>query len=369
MLGAFFLLLFAACPSSTPQPNKPGTTEVARVPLAKAMQANAQGKLHYRQEHFEAAVQKYREATAIDPDMLSARLNLACGLSRLNRYAEATEFVVQLIQKNCIPWFREVFESADLAILRNTPFWKKVIRAQEESYRERGRQVREGVLFVARIRPPVHVKGEGTLVIRPHQEIFAYLPESGRYVQATAEDGGVLAFATTRKNYRFAYILGGKALRSAGAKPLLRGLSLRMVNTATMQPSASVPLPGDIETLSFVFSPSGIVELELVNGKQQRLKMQFDGERLETVDRLVTPAAIPKTVLTGDGVTANRLEVDTQHCPFTLIVKRAKTGEPAIQVHAKKQNPFFLSTSYGAGIWGLPFPTESTEPQIESISR
>lgn len=368
MQSCFLALIFAVCPSSTPQPDQPGTAEVTRIPLAKAMKANAEGKLLYRQEQFEEAVQKYREALAIDPEMLSAQLNLACGLSRLHRYAEATEFVIQLIRRSCIPWFREIFESADLAILRDTPSWEKVMLAQKESCRDRGRRVRDGVLFVARIRPPVHVKGEGTLVLRQYQEVFVYLPESGRYLQATAEDGRVLALATSRDNYRFAYVLGGKILRSAGTKPLLRDLALRMVDTATMQPSVQVPLPGDIEKLSFVLSPSGIVELELVDNQHQLIQMQFDGERLEIVERLATPRAIPRTVLTGDGVAANRLDVKTQRCPFTLLVTDSKNGVPNVQVHAKKQSPFFFSTSYGAGIFGLPFPTGSTEEPNKSKS-
>lgn len=369
MFGAFLPLLLAVCPLSAPQPNQPGTAEIIRIPLGKAMEANTEGKRLYRQENFEEAIQKYRLALAIDPEMRSAQLNLACALSRLDRYAEATEQVVELIRHSCIPWFREVFASADLAILRNTPFWKKILKVEEESCRIQGKRVREGILFVARTRPAVHMNGVGTFVIRTFQEIFSYLPESGRFVQATAEDGRVLAWAASRDGNRFAYVLGGKMIRRPNTKPLLRDLSVRLVNSATLRPSTSVALPEDIETLSLSFSPGGSLELELVNGKQQMTRMQFDGERLETVDRLVTPASFLRTVLTGEGVLENKLEVNKQRCPFTLLVKQTKSGEPSILVHTKKQNPFFLPAPYGAGIWGLPFPTGPSVWQSKNNSQ
>jgi hypothetical protein len=180
-----------------PAPNAPGLTAVAKLPAAEAMRLNSEGKQLYRQERWDEARAKYRAALAADPDFLGAQLNVACSFSRQGRYAEAADEAAALIRRAFVPWNREVSEAADLGILQDQDVYAKVRAARSEAALSYGKLVRDGVFFVARTKPPLSVAGRGILVLGLNQELFVWIPETGRYLQVTAEDGRVLAYAVS----------------------------------------------------------------------------------------------------------------------------------------------------------------------------
>ena len=118
MTLALLLQLFAAtCPANIATPGTPGLAAVARLPSAEAMKLNGEGKRLYRLERWPEAREKFRASLAVDPDLLGARLNLACALSRQTHYAEAADEAAKLIRRGFVPWSREVLEAADLGVL------------------------------------------------------------------------------------------------------------------------------------------------------------------------------------------------------------------------------------------------------------
>jgi hypothetical protein len=215
----------AVCPASAPAPDAPGFTAVAKLPPAEAMRLNSEGKQLYRQERWPEAREKYRAALAADADFLSAQLNVACSFSRQGRYAEAAEIAATLIRRAFVPWNREVLEAADLGILQDQSVYAKVRAARSEAAVAGESVVRDGILFVARTKPPLH-RGRpaaslclaSTKSSSPGSRDWT-LPASDRRGRPRA---GLRRLGRRR---RIAYLLGGKLVRSPGQAALLRGLS------------------------------------------------------------------------------------------------------------------------------------------------
>ncbi len=94
----------------------------------------------------------------------------------------------------------------------------------------------ESVVFVGRLRAPLHVPpdGAGDFILNPHQEVFAFTPSTGLYRQLTAEDGHVVAVALAPDRRRIVYVTAEKLVR--GAKPdavALDGVALGELTLAT----------------------------------------------------------------------------------------------------------------------------------------
>ena len=211
------------------------------------MRLNGEGKRLYREERWDLAEEKYRAALATDPDFGGAQLNLACCLARQGRFDKAAEEASALVRHAYVPWAREVVEAADLGILQGRKEEAKIGAARGEASLEWGQRAQSGIFFVARTRPPVRLAGEGLLLLHLNQEIFAWIPETGRYFQLTAEDGHVLALVVSPDGRKIAYILGGKLGRYAGRVPFLRGLFLRVLDIPSMALSTSATIPGDVQ--------------------------------------------------------------------------------------------------------------------------
>ena len=134
------------------------------MPAAEAMRLNGEGKKLYRQERWQKAREKYRAALAADPHLLGAALNVACSFSRQRRYPEAAAEAARLIRRAYVPWNREVEEAADLGILQDqSTDYAKIQAARREAGEAWGKQVGEGVLIVARTKPPIKLTGDGVL--------------------------------------------------------------------------------------------------------------------------------------------------------------------------------------------------------------
>jgi hypothetical protein len=322
------------------------------------MQRNGEGKQLYRQERWEAAREKYRAALASDPEILGAQLNIACSYSRQGRFDEAAEEAIKLIRRSYVPWAREVQEAADLGILQSQPVFTKIQTARSEAAVEWGSRLHGGVFFVARTKPPVKVVGEGILVLRLNQEIFAWIPETGRFFQVTSEDGQVLAFAISSDKRRLAYLLGGKLVRINDHPALLRGLSLRVLDLASMSQTPAVPLAGDFKDVRLLFS--SVPELNLTEANQTKTALKLvDGVLEKGVGRPRSETE-SEVLLTGRGVASTPRQMKRKNCHFEMLPYFDTAGIPHLQIRRSGSKPFLLNTRYGAGLNGMLFPDEQT---------
>ena len=350
-----FALLFAAgeCPAIRATPDAPGLVAVARLPNAEAMRLNSEGKQLYRQERWQEARAKYAAALAADPEMYSARLNLACAFSRQGRYAEAAQEAARLTQQCFVPWDREVEEAADLAILQDQPVYPTLQAARAEAARAWGEKVRGGVYFVARTRPPLKVEGEGTLVLGLSQELFAWMPRSGRYFQLTAEDGRVLAAAPSADGRHVVYMLAGKLVRQPGSPALLRGLSARVLEIPTMTLGPKVSLPMDVRQVQVWYS--GRAEMKVVDADGKNLGLRLAGKELLPSAEARRPSNARGVVLTTSGVAPASTRHQERGCAFALAQEKGKDGIWRVRVSRPGGKPFVLDTQYGSGLMGMPF--------------
>jgi hypothetical protein len=359
-LALLVTLSATICPASAPISDGPGFAAVAKVPTAQAMRLNAEGKQFYRQERWADAREKYFAALAADPEFLSARLNVACSFSRQGRYAEAAEEAATLIRRAFVPWNREVLEAADLGILQAQPVYAKVQSARSETAASWGKLVRDGVLFVARTKPPLNVAGQGVLVLGLNQELFAWIPETGRYVQVTAEDGRVLAYAVSADGRRIAYLLAGKLVRSPGQAALLRGLFLRVLETSTMSLGRPVPIAGDVKNVRLWFAAAPVLKVTDASSNAGVLSLVDD--RLEAASVPTTRSFGEFVEVSASGVEPGKKRVARAGCGFTLASQKDPAGLWRIQVSRPGVKPFALDTRYGAGLVGLPFPDGASPP-------
>lgn len=368
MNSALLLLVSAAaCPTHTPVPGSSGLEAVANLPAADAMRLNGEGKQLYRQERWAEAREKYRAALIADPDLLGAQLNLACSFSRQGLYAEAADEVVKLIRQAFVPWNRETVEAADLAILQDHEVYAKVQEARSEAAASWGKAVRDGIFFVARTKPPLNVAGQGVLALGLNQELFSWIPETGRYFQMTAEDGRVLAYAVSPDRRRVAYLLAGKLVREAGQTDVLRGLSLRVLDLPTMSPGKSVAIPGNVQKVQLWFSSAPMLSVTDSSTKTVLLKLTDD--RLDTALGALPPGRAESVELSVLGVEPAQRRVARAHCGFTLGPQKDSGGVWRIMVSCPKNKTFRLNTRYGAGLTGLPFPNTASPPQSAAIKQ
>jgi hypothetical protein len=324
------------------------------------MRLNGEGKQLYRQEHWEEARAKYRAALVADPEFLWAELNIACSLSRQGLYGEAADETASLIRRAFVPWNRETLEAADLGILQDQEAYSKVKDARAEAALSWGQSVHNGILFVARTKPPVRVAGQGILALGLNQEVFSWIPETGRYFQVTAEDGRVLAFAVSADKRRIAYLLAGKLVRTAGQAAFLRGLSLRVLDIPTMSPGTIVPIPEDVKKVQLWFSSEPV--LKVTDPSAKTTFLNFTGDRFESIPASRPPGRSDAVELSAMGVDPGTRRVARAKCGFVLATERASGGNWRLTVSSRGAKPFHLDTRYGAGLAGLPFPDEAATP-------
>lgn len=359
-LALLFALSAATCPTSVPAPDAPGFTAVAKLPAAEAMRLNAEGKQLYRQERWAEARGKYRAALIADPDFLSAQLNVACSFSRQGRYAEAADEAATLIRRAFVPWNREVLEAADLGILQDQPVYAKVQAARTAAAMSWGKLMGDGVLFVARTKPPLSVAGQGVLVLGLNQELFAWIPETGRYLQVTAEDGRVLTYAVSPDGGKVAFLLAGKLVRAPGQATLLRGLSLRVLEIPTMSLGKPVPIPGDVKKVQLWFAATPALKVTDASSNTSVLVLVDD--RFEAAAS-ATRSLGESVEVSGLGVEPGRRRVARANCGFTLASQKDSAGLWHVVVSRPGNKPFNLDTRYGAGLGGLPFPDGASPPR------
>jgi hypothetical protein len=344
-------LFLAACPALTPVDGAPGDAAVAPISSREAQARNAEGKRLYRDGHFAEARARYAGALASDPGFLAAALNSACALARQERFDEAAAEAAALVRRAFIPWGREVLEAADLAPLHARPQMAMVRAALAEGAASWGASLAGSLFFVARTRPPVRLAGQGVLMLGLAQEIHAYDPATGRYRQVTADDGRVLAFARSDDGRTLFYLRGDKLVRDGG-RAALRGLAVRRLDVPTMSLGAPLPIEGDLSAVDLAVGTGGQALLRVVSGDGAS-----HGYRVAAA---LVPAPFlatgPVVHLTADAGVASTRVTMAGACRLRAADERG--GDlPAVRVSGAAGR-LTLSARFGAGLAGLPFPSD-----------
>jgi hypothetical protein len=341
-----------ACPANPAPPAAGlGSPDPFRSPDAKAVELNAAGKAPYRQGKWDEARAQYRAAEAADPEFLAPKLNVACSFVRQERFADATAEVVSLLGRAYVPWAREILDAADLGALKVRPEMKEIDAAMAASAARWGEGVRMGLAFIARQRPPLHVPdGPGVFILNPHQEIWAYVPRTERYLQVTAEDGHVVAMSPTSDGSKLIYVTAEKLVR--GAKPddvALRGVAVREVMLASMALSPPARVPGDVRRLA-IYYPSAVIGIGQENEELLTLSAEGTLEPIEIMGKL----GAPLVTLTGRGVAPGG-ERRFGGCCVGRQTKDPK-GTPTLEVGVIGGKLSPIKANLGAGLLGLPLP-------------
>jgi hypothetical protein len=346
-----------SCLPATPPPGL-GSVDPFRAPDAKATELNSAGKSYYRDGKWDEARVEYRAAEAADPAFLAPRLNVACSFVRQERFAEATAEVEVLLARAYVPWAREVLEAADLGALKPRPEMARIRRAMTAAAAAWGGDLDDAVLFVGRARAPLKVPpGPGFFILNPHQEVYAFLPATGRFRQLTNEDGRVLALVRGPDRRRIVYVTAEKLIRGAtDAELTLRGVALGELTLATMTAEPPIRVAGDVRRLEI--ATVGVITTFKIDGdKVSGLFRRGDRGTLEPLPpgtggrtgavvtaRGAEPAAGAAPVVGRAGCRATAREVTTAGKPRTVVV--SAPGRPARRIGDR----------FGAGLVGLPIP-------------
>jgi hypothetical protein len=339
----------------------PGVVDPFRAVDPRAAALNADAKAPYRRGEWDEARRLYRQALAVDPNFLAPRLNIACSLVRQERFAEAVTEAKQLVESAYVPWAREIAEAADMGALKTRPEMSTLRAALAESGRRWAGGLRDDLLFVARLHPPLRVpeSGAGVFVLGPRQEIFAWSPATRRYRQLTTTDGRVLGILPARDHRHVLYVTAEKLVRGTGgasSSEALRGVTVRRLNLTTLLEAEPVVLAGDV------------VRVELRQGPGATFLLRITGERaagtfaLPAAAGALAPAAPwpgvarDTVVVTGAGAAGPGEVALVGACPLRARdVRPADKGKPpAIEISLRGKKPFLLAPTLGAGVSGLP---------------
>jgi hypothetical protein len=352
----------SSCLPATTAPGV-GTVDPFRPPAPAATQLNAEGKTFYRQGKWDDARAKYRAAEAADAEFLAPRLNIACSFVRQERFAEATAEVKTLLARAYIPWAREVLEAADLGALKVHAVMPQIRAAMTEAAAAWGAGLDDAVLFVGRARAPLRIPdGDGVFILNPHQEVYAFIPETGRFRQLTAEDGRVLAFARSKDRRRIMYATADKLVRGPGTSVVLRGVSLHELTLATMTSAPPISIEGDVRRLEMTGSGAVAIEGDRVAGVYARGGDKGGAlvPRRESVrgGAVLTPAGASAAKAGVPSMTAQGQRDGASRPGCRIVATESQTpGRPrTIVVSAPGRPPRRIGDGFGAGLAGLPIP-------------
>jgi hypothetical protein len=349
----------SGCLPAAPLPGL-GAVDPFRPPDPKATELNSAGKTYYRDGKWEEARIEYRAAEAADPSFLAPRLNVACSFVRQERFAEATAEVEALLARAYVPWAREVLEAFDLAALKPRPEMARIRRAMTAAATAWGADLDDAVLFVGRARTPLKIPptGPGFFILNPHQEVYAFLPTTGRFRQLTNEDGRVLGLLVTPDHRRIVYVTAEKLIRGADPDDLaLRGVAIGELTLATMTPETPVRVDGDVRRIELA-AVGAMTTFKIDGDRVSGWFRRADKGRLEPLPPrpgtgrsgpVVTahgavPATAPAPVGAKAGCRATAREIAAPGKLRTVVV--SAPGRPARRI----------GESFGAGLVGLPIP-------------
>jgi hypothetical protein len=349
---ALGLVLAAACLPPVPGPG-PGVADPFRPPAPAATELNSDAKVVYRQGKWDDARAKYRAAEEADPEFLAPRLNIACSFVRQERFDEAVAELRGLLDRAYMPWARDVLEAADLGALKVQPQMVEVRRMLAAAAVAWGAGLEDAVVFVGRQRAPLRIppSGAGEFILNPHQEVFAYLPETGRFRQLTAEDGHVLAVARSADRRRLLYVTAQKLVRAD--KSALEDVAVHELTLATMTLGPAIPIAGPVSRLEVRATPHGFV-LQIA-GKQTSGWFTLGSAGA------LAPAGPARTApllaeLTPEGTRPIAESAIGGPCAVIARDRAAPDGRRVIALTARGRAARTIGEPFGAGLGGLPLP-------------
>jgi hypothetical protein len=376
MTAALLAGLLAAAPataSATPArgclPAAPlpglGAVDPFRPPDPKATELNTAGKSYYRDGKWEEARIEYRAAEAADPAFLAPRLNVACSFVRQERFAEATAEVEALLARAYVPWAREVLEAFDLGALKPRPEMARIRRAMTTAAAAWGADLDDAVLFVGRARAPLKIPstGPGFFILNPHQEVYAFLPTTGRFRQLTNEDGRVLALLRTPDRRRVVYVTAEKLIRGPKDDDLtLRGVAIGELTLATMTAEPSIRVAGDVRRVELA-AVGAMVTFRIDGDRVSGLFRRADRGGLDPLP--ISPSAKPARASLSHAIVTARgaepaggppLPIARAGCQASAREIVAPGKPRTVVVSAPGRPPRRLGDQFGAGLVGLPIP-------------
>ena len=246
--------------------------------------------------------------------------------------------VLRLIDRAYLPWSAEVLSAADLGALKVRNGGKE-LRAALDTGRSRWAEgLIDDVIFLARMRPPLRLGDpsttEGTLVLGPHQEIFAWSPRTLRYRQLSAEEGRVLAVARSSDGRRIAYVTAEKLIRGSDKAVSLRGVVVKELELGTLASVGAAPVEGAVRRLEILtVGPRFAYRIDRGSGDAT----------FRIADRALEAMAVPRTArpsltLTGRGVLSNASLLGLPGgCEGTVREVRANPGAGVVEVRGGGQ--------------------------------
>jgi hypothetical protein len=317
----------------------------------KAAELNDAGKTLYRQGKWDEAREKYRAAAALDARFFAPRLNIACSLVRQERFGEATAELLPLVGDGYVPWAREIMEAADLGALKVRPEMKQLDAALAAAAGRWGEGLDRALLYVARARQPLRVPGEGTgvFILSPHQEVWAFSPDTRRYRQITAEEGRVLLMAPAPDRRRIVYVTAEKLVRggAGGADLALRGVAVHELDLGSLAARAPTRIEGDVRRLAIIAGAGGTIAVDVESSKENGLTT-LSGREAPGRRQVLA-------VLTARGAQPLARPERRFGDPGCLVTAREAAGG-AIVISVGGGKPVPLEVGAGAGLVGLPIP-------------
>ena len=294
------------------------------------------------------------------------RLNIACSFVRQERFVEATAETRALLDRAYVPWAREVLEAADMGALKVRPEMGGLRDTLAEAARKWGEGLADSVVFVARQRPPLRVPatGEGVFLLNPHQEAYAFLPETGLFRQLTAEDGRVIALARSADRRRITYVTAEKLVRGrASGDVALRGVAIGELTLSTMAASPPLHVEADVRKLEIADGPAGFIydiTSDRLNGWYRR-----------DADNLLMPfprppargTAVKSVRVTPQGVSAAARR-EPAGCA-SAVERVGPGGLPQVIVEARGGGSRILGEKLGAGLGGTASPLRETPADLD----
>jgi hypothetical protein len=367
MTAAWFALVAAAAAPASPGaaclPATPaaglGVVDPFHAPDPKATELNSAGKSFYRDGKWEEARVEYRAAEKADPAFLAPRLNVACSFVRQERFAEATAEVEALLARAYVPWAREVLEAADLGALKPRPEMARIRKAMTDAAAAWGADLDGAVLFVGRARTPLRIPptGAGFFILNPHQEVYAFLPTTGRFRQLTNEDGRVLAMLPAPDRRRVLYVVADKLIRGAKDQDLaLRGVAIGELTLGTMTAETPVRIEGDVRRLE-IGSLGAMILVKVDGDKVSGMFRRGERGALEPLPpRPGWRGGVTLTPRGAEPAPATPVGASRAGCRATAREMNAAGKPRTVVVSASGRPPHRIGEQFGAGLTGLPLP-------------
>jgi hypothetical protein len=326
---------------------------------ARAAELNDAGKTLYRQGKWDEAREKYRAAAALDARFFAPRLNIACSFVRQERFGEATAELLPLVGEGYVPWAREIMEAADLGALKVRPEMKQLDAAMAAAAAHWGEGLDRALLYVARARPSLRVpdQGAGVFILSPHQDVWAFSPETRRYRQVTAEEGHVLLMAPAPDRRRLVYVTAEKLVRGGarGTDLALRGVVVHVLDLSGLSSQPPARVEGDVRRLAIAAGAGGAIVVDLDSDRARGLYGLTPAGGLPALTEQLVPRRQILAVLTPQGaqpLPRRERRFGDPGCPVTAREGAGGT----IVVSAGGVKPLPLEVGAGAGLVGLPIP-------------